>query len=1243
MNSRFPLRHLSIRVPWHDNGWKGCVCTEPSKNTACLRLENICRNRNDTMEEKMAGKAIESIPQSEWPPCVAERGTFMSPHSFTRLVTHPYVTTSPETHGHLQPAAIRQPPFSAPAIPFLWMRKERLESNRKKYELSIDVNREPELSFERKNGGWVQELLNQKALLDCFFNHIEPEKSLCFFYAKQVPLVENAARVLIGVGRVLHVASGVEYPAAQKRGLRSMAWDRVVQHSIREDCTDGFLLPYKEAIELAKRDASFDPASIAVITPPERQIEFSFASEHVTHDAAIDVLLKCSKVLSKAQKLFDGPWSSALGWIDCQLTELWKLRGLCPSLGACLSAFGVTLGNLVAWELSKKLKGPEDNPWPLVDKMFDSPTKYLPTELAEGIGTTLRKIWNSLPEERRSLLKLLSRFEITAEQAKLLYVAAEREKAGIDLTDKELLKNPYLAFELTRETAEPISVWTIDKGLFSKVSKKHKLFNGEKVFENIDPHRIRALSVNTMEQESSLGHTIITGPLLIQKIRELEIEPECPITEDSLSLAEKSFTDAISKEMADGQSLYQLTRLAKCRDIIRTTVEKRLGGKRYALKADWRSLIDTYLDDKVLDKEEDKARIEKTSALRELAESRFTVLVGPAGTGKTTLLSVFCDHPDIVAGGILLLAPTGKARVRIEQASKLKAQTIAQFLGSRDRFDGETQIYHLSEQPPQDVAETLIIDEASMLTEEMLAAIFESIKGVKRIILVGDVGQLPPIGSGRPFVDILRKITPQNIEQLFPRVASAYVELTVTRRQKIGKIAVRGDLQLAGWFRGQALAPRDDEVFSAILSGKYKENIEAFSWESADDLQALLTNTLIKELKLKDSEDVVGFGKSLGGVPDEQNKYIYFNRGSAKCAEGWQILSPVRGLTHGVRELNRYIHKQFCREFLKLAHRHGWAKIIPKPMGPEEIVYGDKVINIKNHKRLERWPGGPKLVYPEKGARGYVANGEIGIAVGQFKTSKMKFTPYSLKIEFASQQSFEYEFTEKDFESENEPILELAYALTVHKAQGSDFDIVVLILPSQCALLSRELLYTALSRQRSRLVILHQGDLWDYRKYSSDVYSETARRRTNLFVSPDMVQAGEWELERGLVHLTSDGTAVHSKNEVIIYETLRKFRLQPSYEKPLRLGNEVRLPDFTIVDEDSGKTFYWEHCGMLEQEDYRNRWLRKLKLYREHGIIDHAEGEGENGILIITEDGPDRGISVPEIESLIKKVILKQP
>ena len=318
--------------------------------------------------------------------------------------------------------------------------------------LDVQAEREPDLGFKTQ---WVQEHLNQTALLDCFAGHLKPEQSLCFFYAKQVPFVEDAAggRILIGVGRVLHVGAAQEYAYTTKdlQGkLRSMLWERMVRHSIRPDFKDGFLLPYHAAIARAAEDAEFDPADITALSPADRLLEFSHASQLVSHDGAIASLLACAESLRKATGVLLGPWDQCLQWIDARLGELWTARGPCPGLGAALSAFGLESATFVARALAEKA-GDNADPWPLVDKMFAEPAKILPAPLAKGVGKTLAAKWLRLPDERRALLKLVSRFELTREQATTLYVQEERAKDGIDVTDKAILAN--LTVKLTKSSS----------------------------------------------------------------------------------------------------------------------------------------------------------------------------------------------------------------------------------------------------------------------------------------------------------------------------------------------------------------------------------------------------------------------------------------------------------------------------------------------------------------------------------------------------------------------------------------------------------------------------------------------------------------------------------------------------------------------------------------------------------------------------------------------------------------------
>ncbi|MBN1315756.1 MAG: AAA family ATPase [Anaerolineales bacterium] len=1243
---QLPLRHISIRVPWNDTGWEGVVCRRPQENISCLILPRVRDTKDDKKEIALAGRPWNELESSQLPPCFIERGQFMAPFEMTRLASHPYSGRS-DPHNHFAPTRFRLPPYSAACIPFNWMLKESAYERAEKLELGFNMELEDNAhQMMRFDTHWIQTKHNQNILLDTFFSAIRPDHSLCFFYAKRMPLVEDSKRVIIGVGLVKHVGLSVEYEYSGPGPLQGVLWERNLQHSVRPGFQEGFILPYHQLQEYLDNHQEEDPSDYVAFVPDEQFWSFSFASEHVTNDGAIASLLSCAKALENIKKVVPGPWEWVLKWVDGQLNRLWKMRGPFPGMGAALTAFGVENGSSVAYELEEiqaAREGENIDPWSLVDPLFSQPGSLKP-ELHAKIGDSLRKKWAALPDERRRLLKLLSRFELTNEQATRYYVHEDksRENLRIRVTDDEILENPYLLYELDRIAPDPISLAVVDRGLFPDASlrERYPIPEPSRVDDATDSRRVRSFVIRQLELGALQGDTLLPRERVIREIRELDVQPSCPVDGDLMAVVEDSFEPSVHQLMlVDGERAYKLDRLQEVRNVISSAVYRRAKGKRHEGDIPWRERLDREFHGPAPkdDREEQAARTEKAAALKELYAARLSVLVGPAGTGKTTLLKVLCEEPTIKEAGVLLLAPTGKARVRMQDMIGISgAQTIAQFLMPLDRYDPDTATYRLSDREKVDAGKTVIIDESSMLTEEQLAAVLDAVKGVQRFILVGDQRQLPPIGAGRPFLDIVRQVTPGNIEAMFPRVGLGYTELTVRRRQKAKEGEERDDLLLAEWFSGRPLDPGADEIWNLIKQDVVSPHLKFVRWDHVDELDDLLLQVLVEELELDNLEDVAGFEQSYGGTIYEGN--IYFQRtygdipGACAKVEDWQVLSPVRANPQGVESINRLIQTTFRSRTKQYATQPPYYRKIPKPMGPEGILYGDKVINTRNQRHYRVWP--------KEGALRYVANGEIGVVVGQFKTKKMKWIPNSLEVEFSSQPSFKYTYGGNHFADEAEPSLALAYALTVHKTQGSEFGLTLVVLPNPCRLTSRELLYTALTRQKDRVVILHQGDRHDLMKYSIDYYSESASRLTNLFQDPQPVPLQDRFLEDGLIHRTRRGDSVRSKSEVIIADLM--FSKDIDYQYELRLvGNDgnSRYPDFTIEDDETGQIIYWEHLGMLRVPAYKERWERKEKWYREQGILPWNEGGGPGGILVVSCDDERGGINAGEIESMLAEVL----
>ena len=499
------------------------------------------------------------------------------------------------------------------------------------------------------DSGWLQDVNNQTRMLDGFFSAIEPDRSLAFFYAKEIPHTEQSGRVLLGVGWVTSYEQGIEhgYEPGVDPPTRSMIWERVVHHSIRPGRTDGgFLLPYHAALERSAEDPSFNPEDVVVFAPDEAFEQFSFASEHVTNDQAIASLLAIIEGLQRAQGALGVSYAAEIRWAQERLGELWKLRGAFPGLGSALAAFGIDHANLLAIRIADGLSEADD-PWPAVQNALDDPASMGP-EWVGRIGTTMAKKLAGLSDERQALLHLLARFDLTQAQAKRFYVPEEREKAGILVDDSGLLQNPYLFYEKDRISPDAIPVTVVDRGCYPQPAATSSLPIPalSAMTEPQDPRRVRALMVSTLERAAVIGHTLLPQNQLVPTVRAMPVDPPCPIDGDLLAVIRDNLKPAIqTAHMFDQRPGYQLDRFSDARTRISNEIQKRVATKkRHLIEADWETVLDELLGSPFsADDDESRARKEKGAALAELAAARFAVLVGPAGTGKTTLLAALCN------------------------------------------------------------------------------------------------------------------------------------------------------------------------------------------------------------------------------------------------------------------------------------------------------------------------------------------------------------------------------------------------------------------------------------------------------------------------------------------------------------------------------------------------------------------------------------------------------------------------
>lgn len=1216
-------QHFSVRIPWKDNGYSGLVCNKPCSNTCCLCLKNITSNKNDTLEDSLKGQSINSHENEI--PCLAEGGCFMSETEFTKQVNHPYRDIF-ESHRHFLPTNLVYLKYSYPARPFSWTmlkkdNKENIKALIERFNIDFDFSREPPL---RTN--WVQDSENQRAMFKTFYRNVVKNHSLILPYAKQVPFIEDAGRVIMGIG---YITDKIDPPDYNTDGgeVHSILWETMLQHSIRDTRENGFMLPYREMMEYANVHPEFDIRTITVFAPDDYFDEFSYVTEHVSYDAVINVLQQIIKSLEIIKECIPekGDWNKCIKWSKERLDEVWIERGPFPGLASMLNIMGVRFSELVAEEIKKHI---------LDNKIFESEfynilknlDQFLPEDLKGSIDPEAIQTILSLDGERKQMFWLLARMALSADQAKHTFFKEER---SYNIEDKEILANPYLLYEesLSDDSNIAIPLNKIDLAVFPPdIIRNANSLSAPSALESAnDKRRIRAYTIWILEQQAKNGHSVYPLKLLINDINNLSNIPSCNINGDLFNSSKSFILEKIcEQECSDGTFAYQLKRLFDMNDVIRRSIQKRLEGARLAVSEDWESIVNAAFDKNKSELEqindsEKIARQEKVAVLKELAASRISVLIGGAGTGKTTLLALLCKSKQVNDGGILLLAPTGKARVRMQQAMvkenvNVRALTVAQFLITCGSFNWNTMTYRLPTREAQNVPDTVIIDESSMLTEEMFAALLAALKAkAKRIIFVGDPNQLPPIGTGRPFVDLVRHLDVGNMK--FPKVGKGFGKLTVTMRQYSHDGKSRSDTELAKWYKADS-EECNEQVFAQLQSGDYDNHISLKRWNTAEELNKLILESIVEETGMENVDDIKTFNISLGGTISKG----WMNFGShPECVESWQVLSAYKNdEVMGSSAINRIIHDKYRS---KEPQETTCYKIrgTRNPLGSDGIVFGDKVINVTN-KKIEG--------YPKSEENNYVANGEVGIVEWLWEKPRDRYNTHQIK--FSSQPKCSYNWP-SIISDEGSSDLELAYALTVHKAQGSEFGKVILVIGANSAMVSKELLYTAITRQKDKLVLLFNDDAYKLKDYASNEFSAVACRFTCLFEKPNIVIHKKKHYEQNLIHKTLKGDLVRSKSEVIVADALFRAGIHYDYEKELDLGEDgPKSPDFTIEDAESGITYYWEHCGMLGDPGYRQRWNEKKEVYLKHGIE-----EGKN--LIVSEDGLDKSIDSKQIEELIKK------
>jgi len=380
---------------------------------------------------------------------------------------------------------------------------------------------------------------------------------------------------------------------------------------------------------------------------------------------------------------------------------------------------------------------------------------------------------------------------------------------------------------------------------------------------------------------------------------------------------------------------------------------------------------------------------EQTLAIREAATSGLLMITGGPGTGKTTILNGILELLGQMQLRCVLAAPTGRAAKRLTEVTGQEASTIHRLLEAGiDPATGQ-MVFARDESNPIK-ADAVIIDEMSMVDVQLLYSLLQAIPAGKRVILVGDPDQLPPVGPGFPFSDMLRSgvLPAVRLTEIFRQAQQSLIVMNAHRVN-------RGELP-------------ELKVTNSDFFFMRRPNEEAV----AGLIRDLCTTRLPKNM----------------GIPADQI----------------QVLSPTRKGGVGTVSLNRLLQSALNPAAPDKKERQ---------FGEYIFREGDRVMQIRNNYDI-MW----KKCDGSAVGTG-IFNGDVGTILAIDPSVE------TMTVQFDDREA-DYDFTQL-----NE--LEPAYAMTVHKSQGSEYRCVILTCWNGSPyLLSRSVLYTAITRARELLIIV---------------------------------------------------------------------------------------------------------------------------------------------------------------------------
>lgn len=1170
--------HISARVAWHMDGWNGHICNNPAANTYCVGQfsypgQMIAERRDLTWEQANCGQACHGLDKT--PPCAYSVNAFGS-HAIQASSAPPeFFNDNTETLLWALP----------PATVSIWP-----------YEEMYYVE-----GVERPQGGFDYDKRLEAAR--AYFNKIEVGQSLIFYYANYSnPFSEEDQRryVLVGISRIKRLGDELFYSNVSeetKKKYVGFVWQRNVTSDYPNQ---GFRIPYHRYMDQP------DILQQILLVPSNPRL-CKYATRHISDDEALELVEQFLGIAVRLQELGDTSenWSVRIEWLQSLIGELWSSRGLYPGLPKVLDVidFKPAIKHFRDGVLANKEQATRDALFAFLDnKASNVPGLSFEPE----IGRKVKRQWQLRTDDERRLLRdILPRFDLYPEQIQRS-LSAQRDTYGIYGALADILANPYLLSEgyVGLDADDTISFSKIDRGMFPSPE-----LGGHFLGDLDDWRRLRALCVELLKAETQ--HTFLPAAQVIRDVNfRMTLMPAWKrheFTERYLHVDADEMAGALTLRLENEQTYLYLKLVFEDEREIERRIRFLVKGPDITFRSpvtrkDWKNYL--YDSDSELAKRASQKYGEAIDGQVEVCERIFLrpvcILSGGAGTGKTTVIKALIQAIERAHGAgsaFQLLAPTGKAADRIRQATGKEAATIHSFLARRGWLNDNLTFKRTGGQIERGIA-TFIIDEASMLNLELAAALFRAVdwSTVQRLILVGDPNQLPPIGRGRIFADIIdwfRQDQPASI---------AFLKTNI--RQMENRVTGKGTgiLDLASLYvrrpQGEEAPKAERAEQEAILrkvqeGGDFSEDLRIYFWHTPEELAQQLTSAIVTDMEA-DTKSKFDPAK-----PWELWRKAFQDKDKEQRPEYQQVISPYRGDLFGVEHLN------------KVLQQHSKGRIPDFHRQISGITLFDKVMQFRNRsKSMPLWAW-HKIARKNEAVE--VFNGELGFvkahALDGDKWKASYFHVKRIQVVFSRKEQYWVGYGNKLgqrpdgrwLNSEDvEENLELAYAISVHKAQGSEFERVYFVVPKQkTALLSPELFYTGLTRAKRHCTIFVEEDISPLLTLRRPEKSQLAQISSSLFefrpVNAALV-AFMRKYEAGRVHQTLADFMVRSKSEVIIANMLWEREIDFRYEAPLFAPDGTfYVPDFTVRWR--GQDWYWEHLGRMDLDSYRQHWAEKQAWY----------------------------------------------